>query len=397
MNIGVVSETMPGERRVAITPASTGMLIKAGRSVLVQSGAGIEAGFTDAAYEHAGARILNDRAEVFREADVIAQVRTYPANEQHGGDDLKLLRDGHIVLGFMEPLTEQEPIDKLAETNATGFALELMPRITRAQSMDVLSSQANIGGYKAALLAAHHLPKLFPMMMTAAGTITPARVFVIGAGVAGLQAIATARRLGAVVHAYDIRPAVKEQVESLGATFLEIRMDVTGAEEQGGYAKELSEDALDAQKQQMSDAVAEADVVITTAAVPGREAPKLVTEPMVRRMKPGSVIVDLAAERGGNCELTRPDEDVVEHGVTIIGPSNLPASVPRDASRMYARNVAAFLNHLIDDNGSAQLDSDDEIIVGTMLVRDGAIVHEKAREVFGLEPLQTTSATGGQS
>ncbi len=392
MILGIPHERFPGERRVAVAPAAFAALKKLNLDVIIESGAGASAGFTDEHYTEAGAEIVRDRAEIFRRADIIAQVRTFGADSEHGRADLSHVKPEQIIVGLMEPMTDKAVIEELAETGVTGFALELVPRITRAQAMDVLSSQANIGGYMAVIIAAEKLPKLFPMMMTAAGTIQPAKVFVIGAGVAGLQAIATARRLGAVVQAFDIRPAVKEQIESLGASFLEVEVETAQAEDKGGYAKEMSQDALDLQKQAMSNAVANADVVITTAAVPGRAAPKLVTAEMVRRMKPGSVIVDLAAERGGNCELTQPNEIIDSGGVTIVGITNLPGMAARDASQMYARNIAAFLKLIVQD-GALNIDTSDEIVAGTLLVRDRQIAHPRVREIFGLQPLQAAAQT----
>lgn len=383
MRIGVAKETLTGERRVAVVPASASSLAKAGLEVVIEAGAGAEAGYPDAEYEGKGAR-ATDREEVFRTAEVLLQVRTLGTNPDAGRADLDRLRPGQVVIGNAEPLTAGAEIQALAERSVTLLAVELMPRITRAQGMDTLSSMASIAGYKAVLLAAEALPRMFPMMMTAAGTIKPARVFVIGAGVAGLQAIATARRLGAAVKAYDLRPAVKEQVESLGARFVELEMAAGEAEDKGGYAKAMDEAFYRRQRELMTRVVADSDAVITTAAVPGRKAPILVTEEMVRVMPAGSVVVDLAAERGGNCELTRPGETVSVDGVTIIGATNLPATVPYHASQMYARNVATFLLHLVKD-GKLVLDPEDEITVETLVCRDGEIVHPRVREAMGLK------------
>ena len=393
MIVGTVKETFPGERRVAIVPQTVAALVKAGATVQVEAGCGFDAGFTDEEYAGAGAKVIDDRATVIQSSDVICQVRTAGANPDAGRGDLQLLGGKHTVVGMAEPLTELQPVEALASTGARVFALELIPRITRAQSMDVLSSQATIAGYKAVLLAAQTLPKMFPMMMTAAGTISPAKAFILGAGVAGLQAIATSRRNGAVVSAYDIRAAVKEQVESLGARFVQFQIGASDAEDKGGYAKAMDAEFYRKQAEMMEEVVAEQDVVITTAAVPGKRAPVLVTAQMVRRMAPGSVVVDLAAERGGNCELTRPDEAVDENGVTILGPTNLPATVPYHASQMFARNVVAFLKGMIKD-GELNVDMEDEVVAGTLLAQDGAIVHPKACEVFGLEPVQTSDADG---
>ncbi len=383
MIVGVVKETFPGERRVALVPAAVQALTGAGLKVLVESGAGTAAGFPDADYEEKGAKVVSGRAEVFGAADAVCQVRTLGANPTEGHADLELMHDGQVLIGFAEPLTDVAPTQAVAERKAILFAMELMPRITRAQTMDVLSSQATIQGYKAVLMAANHLPKMFMMMMTAAGTISAAHVLVIGAGVAGLQAIATARRLGGVVTGYDIRPAVKGEVQSLGAKFLELELETGGSQDKGGYAKAMDDEFYRRQQEMMAHAVGSADVVITTAAVPGKKSPVLVTAEMVKQMSPGSVIVDLAAERGGNCELTRADETVVAHGVTILGPTNLPAEVPLHASQMYARNVQTFLLHLVKE-GELKLDMSDEITEQTMLTRDGEVVHRRICEIFGL-------------
>lgn len=379
MVVGVPKETYPGERRVALTPAVLDSLKRSGIEVLVERGAGEQAGFSDEAYEAKGAR-SGTRDDVFAQAEIVVQVRAVTANLPQGLDDLKRLRPGQVLVGLFDALWAGGEIDRLAETGVMAFALDLMPRISRAQSMDALSSMATVAGYKAVVLAAERLPKMFPMLMTAAGTIPPARVFVIGAGVAGLQAIATARRLGAVVEAYDVRPAVKEQVQSVGARFLELPLEAVG-EDAGGYAREQDEEFQRRQRELMARVVASSDVVITTASVPGRRAPLLVTREMVAAMHPGSVIVDLAAERGGNCELTRPDEEVLFRGVTILGPSNLPATVPYDASQMYARNLAAFLAHLVQE-GKLRLDGEDPIARETMLVRGGQVVHPRLREAL---------------
>ena len=384
MIIGVPKETFPGERRVALIPNDVPALVKAGAEVLVQSEAGLSAGYRDGDYEEKGAKVVKSREEVFQKSDVILQVRTLGANPEKGMEDMKLLREGQVVIGFMEPLTAPEPLQELAKQKVVAFALELIPRITRAQSMDVLSSQATVAGYKAALLAADTLPRMFPMMMTAAGTILAARVFVVGAGVAGLQAIATARRLGANVSAYDIRPAVKEQVQSLGAKFVELELETAEAEDKGGYAKAMDEEFYRKQREMMTRVVAESDVVITTAAVPGKKAPILVTEEMIKGMKEGSVIVDLAAERGGNCELTKPGETIQKHGVTIIGAMNLPSTIPYHASQMYSKNITNFLKLMIQD-GKLNVDVDDEIIKETMVTRDGQIVNARVKEVFNLQ------------
>ena len=376
MIVGVPKETFPGERRVALTPAVLGQLAKKGVEVLLESGAGVEAGYPDAVFTDKGAKV-GTRRDVFERAEVVLQVRAYGSNLETGDGDLAVVRRGQAVIGFCNPLAEPAAMKRFAETGASLLSMELMPRITRAQSMDALSSMATIGGYKAVLMAADHLPKMFPMMMTAAGTIKPARVFVVGAGVAGLQAIASAKRNGAVVEAYDVRPAVKEQVQSLGGKFVELELDTAGAEDAGGYAKEQSEAFLAKQREMMARVVAENDVVITTAAIPGRRAPVLVTAEMVRGMNPGSVIVDLAAETGGNCELTRAGEVVVENGVTILGPVNIPSEIPYHASQMYGKNITTFLLHLIDKEGNFKLDPEDEITAGTLVTRDGKVVHPR--------------------
>jgi len=392
MIVGVPRETYPGERRVALIPSLAKRLMQAEHEVWVESGAGDEAGHPDDAFESQGAQIQS-RDEIFQGADIIAQVRGLGANRDAGREDLDRLREGQGLIAMMDPLSEPDSARELSEQGVTSYAMELMPRISRAQSMDALSSQANIGGYKSVLLAADALPKIFPMMMTAAGTITPARAFVVGAGVAGLQAIATARRLGSVVKSYDIRPEVKEQVESLGAKFVELELETDDASGEGGYAQAMDEEFYRKQREMMNEVVAESDVVVTTAAVPGKEAPILVTEEMVQGMAPGSVLVDLAAERGGNCDLTEPGQNVEAHGVTVIGPENLPSSVPKHASQMYASNVVNFLEHLLDHGGLDDPDTEDQIVHDTMLTRDGLVVHETVRELLGDAPAETASAS----
>ncbi|HUP39434.1 MAG TPA: Re/Si-specific NAD(P)(+) transhydrogenase subunit alpha [Vicinamibacterales bacterium] len=372
MNIGVPTEQFPGEERVALVPASIATLKKAGFDVVVERGAGARAGFPDSAYEDKGAQIAS-RTDVFG-ADVVVQVRA---------GDVALMRQGQIVIGMADPLGAPDTVRDLASRGVTAFALELIPRITRAQSMDVLSSMATIAGYKAVLLAANTLPRMFPLLTTAAGTVTPAHVFIVGVGVAGLQAIATARKLGAVVEAYDVRPAVKEQVQSVGAKFVELPLETGGAEDKGGYAKAQDEAFYQRQREMMARVVAGNDVVITTAVVPGKKAPVLVTAEMVRGMAPGSVIVDLAAERGGNCELTRADQIVVEKGVTILGPTNLPSTVPYHASQMYAKNVTTFLLHLVKE-GAVKLDPADEITRDTLIAQGGDVVNARVRQALGL-------------
>lgn len=393
MRIGVTQETFPSETRVALVPLAIAALTKAKAEVLVQAGAGKAAGFSDLEYSEAGATVMPTREEVTANADIVLQVRALGANPDAYSVDLSLAREGQVWVAMMDPLWVPEPIAEAAAKGVVAFALELVPRITRAQPMDVLSSQSNLAGYKAVLLAATELPKIFPMMMTAAGTITPARVFVIGAGVAGLQAIATARRLGAVVSAYDVRPAVREQVESLGARFVELPLEVQDAQDAGGYARALGEDFYRRQAEMMSLVLPENDVVITTAAVPGQRAPVLITREMVETMRPGAVIVDLAAERGGNCELTQPGTTVVHQGVTIIGPVNLPATMPYHASQLYARNISSFVLNLLKD-GELNLDTEDEIIRDTLLTRDGQVVHPRVREKIGLSA-QSEQSNGG--
>lgn len=381
MVVGIPAETFPGERRVAAVPAVLPALVKAGLDVVVEPGAGAAAGFPDAGYADKGAALAADRAQVFAAADVVLQVRALGANPDAGRADLALMRAGQVVIGLSEPLGEPAAARELAARGVTAFSMELIPRITRAQSMDALSSMATVAGYKAVLVAAETLPRMFPMMMTAAGTVTPARVFVVGAGVAGLQAIASARRLGAKVDAYDVRPAVKEQVESLGAAFVDLPLDTAGSEDAGGYAKARDEAFYARQREMMGRVVAGSDVVITTALVPGRPAPVLVTDDMVAGMAAGSVVVDLAAERGGNVEPSRPDEVVTAHGVTVLGPTNLPSTVPYHASQMYARNVSALLLHLVE-SGSVAIDPDDDITAGTLVSRDGEVVHPRVRELL---------------
>ncbi len=386
MIVGVLQETFPGERRVAVIPAMVPSLTKAGLDVLVEAGAGTEARFPDAEYQGKGAQIASSRSEVFQKADIILQVRSPGANPDRGSEDIANFRSGQVIIGHHEPMTELEPLQALAKKGVTAFSMEFMPRITRAQSMDTLSSMATIAGYRAVLLAAETLPRIFPMLMTAAGTLAPAKVFVVGVGVAGLQAIATARRLGAVVEAYDIRPAVADQVRSLGAKFVEFDLHMEEAEDKGGYAKEQSEEFLRRQQEEMAKSVAANDVVITTAAVPGKQAPILVTADMVKGMTPGSVIVDLAAERGGNCELTRPGETIVIEGVTILGPLNMASDTPMHASQMYAKNITTFLLAMVEE-GRLKLDPADEVIQGTLLCQDGEVVNPRIREVMGLGPV----------
>jgi NAD(P) transhydrogenase subunit alpha len=382
MKVGIPRESFPGERRVALTPPLVTPLTGAGAEVLVQSGAGEAAGFSDASFREKGATIVATRAELFSAAQVLLHVRASGANPVAGRADFEISRPEHVVIGFLDPLGQPSFARELAFRGVTAFAIELMPRITKAQSMDALSSQATIAGYKAVLLAAALLPRMFPMLMTAAGTITPARVFVIGAGVAGLQAIATARKLGGVVQAYDVRPAVKEQVQSLGAKFVQLPLETAAAEDRSGYAVSQDEAFYRRQRETMARAVATSDVIITTAVIPGKKAPVLITREMVEAMPRGSVIVDLAAERGGNCELTRPDTEIDAAGVTILGPTNLPATVPFHASQMYAKNVTSFLLHLMKD-GKLNVNMDDEITRETLVSHRGEVVNARVREALG--------------
>ena len=378
LKVGIPKENFPGERRVAAIPDLLPMLVKAGLAPYVQSGAGVEAGFDDAAYKAKGATLVISRKDIFETCDVVLQVRSYSANADAGKDDLDLIRKGQIIVGHCDPLSNPGLVAEMASRQATIFAIEMLPRITRAQSMDALSSMATIAGYKAVLMAADTLPLMFPMLMTAAGTIAAAHVFVVGAGVAGLQAIATAKRLGAVVRAYDVRPAVKEQVESLGAKFVEMALAAGDSEDKGGYAKEMDEDFYRRQREMMLGVVTESNVVITTAAIPGKKAPILITEEMVKAMPLGSVLVDLAAERGGNCELTVSGQTIQKHGVTIMGPVNLPSTIPAHASQMYGKNLLSFMRHLVKD-GRITLDLEDEITRDTLLTHNGQLVNERVK------------------
>jgi H+-translocating NAD(P) transhydrogenase subunit alpha len=392
--VGVPKEIYPGERRVALTPVVVPMLAKAGLEVAIESGAGAAAGYPDAQYQEKGAKVLPDRTAVFAQADIIVQVLAHGANDKNGESDLQLMRKGQALIGFLRPLgtpTKDGKVDvsklqEIAQTGVTAFAVEVMPRTTRAQSMDALSSMASIAGYKAVLEVANALPRILPMMTTAAGTITPSRVLIIGVGVAGLQAIATARRLGAVVSAYDVRPAVKEQVQSLGARFVELPLETQDAQDARGYAKAQDEAFYAKQRELLGRMIAENDAVITTAVVPGKKAPVLVTAEMVKGMVPGSVILDLAAERGGNCEVTRAGEAVVVNGVTVIGPINLASGVPHHASQMYARNLTSFLTNLVKDGKIRPAESDD-IIRDTLLTQGGEVVNARVRELLGMPGL----------
>ncbi len=373
IRVAVPKETAPKERRVAVTPEIAGRLVKQGYTVRVEAGAGEGAYFPDAAYEDAGAEVVPDKAALYPEAELILKVQ--PPDE----DEVDLMQKGAVVVGFLQPHRYPERVKKMAEKGVNAFALELIPRITRAQAMDVLSSQATAVGYKAALIGADLLPKFFPMLTYAAGTIRPAKVLVLGAGVAGLQAIATARRLGAVVEAYDVRRAAGEQVRSLGAKFLELDID---AEAEGGYARELTPEEKEKEKQMVADAVARADVIITTAQIPGKRAPILITKEMVERMQPGAVIVDVAAESGGNCELTQPGEKVEHNGVTIYGPINLPSELAVHASEMYAKNLYNFISLLTQDGETLAPDWSDEILAKSVLIWDGEVKHAPTKQLL---------------
>lgn len=382
MRIAVGREIAEGERRVALVPERVGPLVNGGHTVLIEQGAGAAAGFADTEYVDAGARIVAEPSSLTRGADLVLTVREPVERPDSGRDEADLPGEGTVLIGFLDPLAGGKGIRRLAERGVSAFAMELIPRITRAQSMDALSSQATVAGYKAVLLAADRIGRFFPLLMTAAGTVPPARVLVLGAGVAGLQAVATARRLGAVVEAFDIRPAVREQVESLGATFIGVGLDE--GEDEGGYAREVSAESQRRERELLAEHVAAADVVITTAQVPGKPAPVLVTDGMVDAMRPGSVVVDLAAASGGNCEPSQADREVEVGGVLILGPTNLPARLPADASRMYARNVVALLEHLAPD-GELRVDLEDEITAACCITHDGRIVNERVREALAVK------------
>jgi len=389
--IGVPKEIYPGERRVALVPAVLPTLTKAGFEVHVQAGAGFAAGYPDAQYVEKGAKIVEERATIFAAADIIVQLLGYGANDINGQEDIPLFRRDQILVGFLRPFGLLDVEQQIAQTGVTAFTVELMPRTTRAQSMDALSSMATVAGYKAVLMAADAQPRFFPMMTTAAGTVTPARVFVIGCGVAGLQALATSRRLGAVISAYDVRPAAKEQVQSLGGRFVELPIEAKDAQDARGYARAQDEDFYRRQRELLGKVVQESDVVITTAVIPGKKAPVLVTEEMVKGMALGSVVVDLAAERGGNCDVTEAGKTVVKHGVTLIGEINMAKGVPYHASMMYAKNVTSFLTHLIKDQ-KLNLNMADEIVRETLLTRGGEIVNTRVREFLKLPALAAVTA-----
>lgn len=387
MIIGIPREIKPGENRVAMTPANVQVWKQKGVDFLIESGAGAAAGFMDKRYEAAGATVSGDRAGIYAEADIILQVQSFGANAVNGDDDLASVRAGQLIAGMMDPLGGPEVSRKLAGTHATAIAMELVPRISRAQSMDVLSSMATLAGYKAVLLGASHSPQIMPMLMTAAGTLNPMRVLIMGAGVAGLQACATAKRLGGVVEAYDVRAAAREQIVSVGAKPIELDLETESSEGAGGYAREQSAEFLARQQELLTQVLEVQDLVITTAAVPGAKSPILVTAAMVERMKPGAVIVDLAAERGGNCELTKPGATVVAHGVTILGPENLASTIASHASQMYGKNMEVLLGHLLDENNNLKLDFEDEIINETVIAHAGDVPHRRMRQLVGLPAL----------
>ena len=384
MIIGIPSEIKTGEKRVAMSPANVQSLTDKSVKVLVQKNAGSAAGYPDAEYNAAGAATIANREEIFATADIILQVQSFGSNTENSDPDLALLRRGQLVIGMMDPLASPQAAKTVAATGASAIALELVPRISRAQSMDVLSSMATLAGYKAVLIGASASPRIFPMLMTAAGTLQPARVLIMGVGVAGLQACATAKRLGAVVEAYDVRPAAREQIISVGAKPVELDLDTGETEGAGGYAKEQGEDFLRRQRELMTEVVAQQDIIITTAAIPGAKSPILVTEEMVIAMKPGAVIVDLAAERGGNCDLTEQGKTIVAHDVIIVGPENVPSDLAYHASQMYGKNMQTLLELILDEDGSLNLDLNDEIVAGTLVAHDGDVPHAHMRKLLGL-------------
>jgi len=386
--IGITKELVAGERRVSMCPENVRPFVEAGIEVWVEENAGLAAGFMDSDYKAVGAEIAADRAALFAGADIVLQVQSFGSNTQNSQQDLPLLRPQQLVIGMMDPLAAPQAAQQVADTGATAVALELVPRISRAQSMDVLSSMATLAGYRAVLLGAEAAPRILPMLMTAAGTLQPARVLIMGVGVAGLQACATAKRLGAVVEAYDVRPAAREQILSVGAKPVELDLQTESSEGAGGYAKEQSEEFLHRQRQLMTEVVAQQDIIITTAAIPGAKSPILVTEDMVKAMKPGSVIVDLAAERGGNCALTKQGETVVAHGVNILGPENLASDLAYHASQMYGKNMQTLVELILED-GQANLDFNDEIIAGTVVAHNGEVTHPHIRKLLDLPAIDT--------
>lgn len=395
MIIGIPSEIKAGEKRVAMSPANVQSLTDKNVKVLIQADAGSAAGYPDPEYQAAGAAVTADRAEIFASADIILQVQSFGSNNENSDDDLALLRSGQLIIGMMDPLASPQAAQAVAKTGATAIALELVPRISRAQSMDVLSSMATLAGYKAVLMGASAAPRIFPMLMTAAGTLQPARVLIMGVGVAGLQACATAKRLGAVVEAYDVRPAAREQILSVGAKPVELDLDTGESEGAGGYAKEQGEDFLRRQRELMTEVVAQQDIIITTAAIPGAKSPILVTEDMVKAMKPGAVIVDLAAERGGNCDLTKQGETVVAHDVTILGPENVPSDLAFHASQMLGKNMQTLLELIVDEAGNLNLDFNDEIVAGTVVAHEGEIPHPHMRKLLNLPELESQTQPEG--
>lgn len=391
MKIGVLAETSPEETRVGMIPGNVPGLIKRKLTILVEQDAGVKAGHSNEDYVKAGAKVVS-RAEVFAQSDTLIQVQSFGANKVNGDKELANLREGQIVIGMMDPLGSPETQQSLVKAGVSSFALELIPRISRAQSMDVLSSMATLAGYKSVLLAATHSGRILPMLMTAAGTLNASKVLIMGAGVAGLQAAATAKRLGAVVSAYDVREAAREQILSVGAKVVKLELETESSEGKGGYATAQSDDFLKKQREQMKAVVAQHDIVITTAAVPGAKSPILVTAEMVKAMKPGSVIVDLAAERGGNCELTKHGEVVTAYGVSILGPENIPATIPNHASQLYGKNVEYFLSHLFNEQGEINFDLEDEIIAETVLVHQGEVINNRIRGLLRLDPKVAANA-----
>jgi NAD(P) transhydrogenase subunit alpha len=386
--IGIPAEIKAGEKRVAMSPANVQSLTDRGVKVVIQAGAGTAAGYPDAEYSAAGAEVNADRTQLFASADIILQVQSFGSNNDNSEADLALVRKDQLIIGMMDPLASPQAAQAVADKGATAIALELVPRISRAQSMDVLSSMATLAGYKAVLMGASAAPRIFPMLMTAAGTLQPARVLIMGVGVAGLQACATAKRLGAVVEAYDVRPAAREQILSVGAKPVELDLDTGESEGAGGYAKEQGEDFLRRQRELMTEVVARQDIIITTAAIPGAKSPILVTEDMVKAMKPGAVIVDLAAERGGNCDLTQQGETVVAHDVTILGPENVPSDLAYHASQMLGKNMQTLLELILDEAGNLNLDFNDEIVAGTVVAHQGEVPHPHMRKLLNLPELQ---------
>ena len=395
MIVGIPSEVKAGEKRVAMSPANVQSLTDRGVQVLMQADAGSAAGYPDAEYTAAGATITEDRAALFASADIVLQVQSFGSNNENSDDDLALIRKGQLIIGMMDPLASPQAAQAVADKGATAMALELVPRISRAQSMDVLSSMATLAGYKAVLMGASAAPRIFPMLMTAAGTLQPARVLIMAVGVAGLQACATAKRLGAVVEAYDVRPAAREQILSVGAKPVELDLDTGESEGAGGYAKEQGEDFLRRQRELMTEVVAQQDIIITTAAIPGAKSPILVTEDMVKAMKAGAVIVDLAAERGGNCDLTKQGESVVAHDVTILGPENVPSELAYHASQMLGKNMQTLLELILDEAGNLNLDFNDEIVAGTVVAHQGEVPHPHMRKLLNLPELESQTQPEG--